>query len=58
MILTCEVVCPGEVEVDCPAEEAEGDGEEGGGHNAPVLHSHIEEWWVGRTLNSGWSGGN
>ena len=32
-----EVVGPGEVEVDSPAEQAEGDGEEGGDDDAPVL---------------------
>ena len=32
-----EVVSPGQVEVDSPAEKAKGNGEEGGEHNAPVL---------------------
>ena len=33
----CEVVGPGQVQVDSPAEQAEGDGAEGGDDNAPVL---------------------
>ena len=35
--LTCEEVGPREIEIDRPAEEAEWDGQDGAGHNAPVL---------------------
>merc|ERR1719370_2626655 len=37
MRMPVKLVCPGKVEVNCPAEEAEGDGEEGAEDDAPVL---------------------
>ena len=40
-VITCEVVSPWEIEVYGPAEEAEWDGEEGAGNDAPVLEQEI-----------------
>merc|ERR1719370_2000175 len=37
MRMPVKLVCPGKVEVNCPAEEAEGDGEEGAEDDAPVF---------------------